>query len=50
LHRLQQAGAIEFAIAEQHHPGFRRDQPFDLLDQGDMQVFGKVQSMTDYIW
>ena len=42
LYCVLQAGPIKFAIAEEDHLGPLRDQPADQLDQGDMEVFGKV--------
>ena len=42
LHGVLQVGAIKFAIAQQHDLGPGGYQLLDLLDQGDMEVFGKV--------
>ena len=42
LQRLLQPRPIELPIAQHHHLRPRRDQPTDQLDQGDMEVFGKV--------
>src|SRR6516162_753757 len=42
LYGLLERGAIEFAIAQQHHLHPRWYPPVDLLDQGDMEVFGEM--------
>src|SRR2546426_11391649 len=42
LHGVLERGAIELAIAQQHHLRPRRDQRMDLLDQCAMEVFGDM--------
>src|SRR6516164_3460471 len=42
LQRVLQVCAIKFAITKQHHRRTERDQLLYLLDQCDMEVFGKV--------
>ena len=42
LHGLLECGAIELAIAQQHHLRPRWHQLVHLLDQGDMEVFGEM--------
>src|SRR5215510_16376142 len=42
LQRLLQPRPIKFSIAQQHHRRSCWDQPVDEVDQGDMELFGKV--------
>jgi hypothetical protein len=44
---MLETGPIKFAIAQQYHRHPRRDQLVHVRDQGDVQVFGKVQRFPE---